>query len=300
MLNTKNEEIGMSRKWSWRGDMRLIKTTPIYTTGTASVIAGSREVILSAAATVTDDFKGRFIRMTGDPEWYEIIAVTSTASRTFQLACAYNGTTDTAAAYTIWRSKYGLFPDFADIYDIIPMSGTGLLNPRPLEPMAWNEYISYLSFTPLASSQYPTHYSINGKEVYQGPDMGAQFIMGYDFMDDDTVDDDALWLFPQLNTAGVLQVHYGKQIVPMIELTDEPLIPRDKRHILADLVAADIMTAHVGNLEVGDRLSKRALNKLGQMQSDFDQTDSVAQLVPRRRRRRILPSTRYSYNLPED
>lgn len=300
MLNSKYEEIGMSRKWSWRGDMRLVKTTPVYTTGTAHVINADRQVTLSAGATVTDDFKGRFLRITGDPEWYEIIAVTSTASREFQLAGPYKGDTATAASYTIWRSKYGLFPDFADIYDILPLSGSGLLQNTPLTPLAWNEYISYLSIPPTSSAQYPTHYSINGKEVYQGPTMGSQFIMGYDFMDDDDVDDEALWLFPQLLSECVLQVHYGKQINPLIDLDDEPLMPRDKRHILANLVAADMMISHVGNTEIGDRMFKRAIKSLGEMQADFDRTDSVAQLVPRQRRRRRLPSTVYSYNFPED
>ena len=301
LYNVKYQELGMKKKWGWRGDVRWLKTTPEYTTGTVSVTNADRNVTMSAAATVTDDFKGRFIRIGSDSEYYEIVAVTSTASRTFMLSAPYKGTTNATATHTTWRAKYGLWPDFADLYKVVPMTGNALLYAKSLDELPWSQFINKMSNAPFSSSQYPTHCSVQGKEVYQGPDMGSQFIMGYDFMDNDEVDDPALWVYPSRHDEQLFQVFYGKQVAPLIELTDEPLVPREKRLIPCYMVLEDWYLGQHNNIEIYREYQSKASKGIREMLADFERSDNQTQLVPENKRRnKSIIGSRISYNLPNE
>lgn len=300
LINIKYQSLAMMKKWPWRSETRWLTTTPSYTTGTVNVTNGDRNITLSAAATVTDDFKGRFIRIEGNTEYYEIVAVNSTASRTMQLSGAYQGDTDAAASYTIWRAKYGLWPDFADIYGIVPMTSNALVYDKTLEELSWSDFIKKMANTPFTSSQYPTHFTVAGSEVYNGPNMGSQFIMGYDFMDNAEVDDPALWLFPGLMPANVLQVHYGKQAAPLIENSDEPWVPKEKRAIIGYMVLEDWALTQLNNIDLYREMKAKVSKEIAIMKADYEKSDNPAVLIPKNRRQGQIISGRISYNLPNE
>lgn len=301
IINVKYQDLGMKKKWSWRGAHRWFKTTPEYSTGTASITNADRNVTLSAAATVTDDWKGRFIRFGADSEYYEIIAVTNAASRQFALSAPYKGTTTATSTYVTWRGKYGLWPDFADLYRVVPMTGNALLYNKELEELGWSQFIRKMSTSPFSNAQYPTHCSVQGKEVYQGPDMGNQFIMGYDFMDNDEVDDPALWVYPGRCNEQLMQVFYGLQVGPLIDDSDEPLVPREKRVCIGYMALADWYLSQINNIELSREFEAKANKMIREMVADHEKSDNQLQLVPdNKRRNRALTNTRISYNIPNE
>jgi len=277
-INSRYDEIAFSRKWNWREDSRLLTTIAKYDTGTADVTNGQRRVTLSAAATVTDNFLGRYFKVNGDSEYYEIISVSSTASRTLELATPYVGTTSATASYTIFKNKYGVWPDFADVYSI---KAFGSLGGNELAPLETEEMGSYQAQLQLLESTYPTHYSIGDKLMYDGPTMGNNFIMGYDFMGGADTSELSLVLWPMVTASNVLEVKYGVQIIKLTDDTDEPLMPREKRIVLVYGALADWFGMQ--RVETAQAIWETKYNSyLAKMKADFDPSTSRVQLVAER------------------
>ncbi len=283
LINTEYDNISYSRIWPWRSMQRWLKTTPVLETGTVSVTNGDRNITYSVAVTVTADFKGRFIRIGSDLEYYEIVGV-DTGTRVCALSAAYGGTTDAAASHRTYRLKYGLWPDFADIAHIVPVSDGNPVWDRELDIMSPQDFIPQILSQPDIGFSAPVAASIFGKEAYFGPDMGLQFVMRYDFMNDPSIqDEEALWLWPPATST--LVVYYGKKVEPLIELTDQPLIPKDKRVILSYGALEMWYATQVNNLQMASFFQGKKQTELAKMIGDFDKSDSKARLSPHTRRK---------------
>jgi hypothetical protein len=287
-VNTHYQEIAYARTWNWREESRLLELTPKYTAGTASVTNASRAVTLSASASiieVTDNFVGRYFQVDGDTQYYEIISV-DTTNRVLYLAASYIGTTNAAATYKIFRSKYGLWPDFADLYDIRLW---GTITNNPLGVLTTEEYGNLTAKFGPGEGQYPTHYYIGDQIAYSGPTMGANFIMGYDFMG--SPNNLSLAFYPMILSQKIVEVKYGKQVQNLVEDTDEPLIPRDKRLILVYGALMDWFATQRN--ETAQAIWKAMYDEtLRKMKADFDKTVSRPKLVainPYKRRSPSLP-----------
>lgn len=103
----------------------LIQTVAQYTTGTANVTNGSTAV--TGTSTVwTSAMVGRKIRFQNDNAYYRISAVGSATSIT--LTASYQGTTNTAATYSLYKDEYRLASDvdtyktIIQIQNSVPMS----------------------------------------------------------------------------------------------------------------------------------------------------------------------------------
>lgn len=287
LINSKYEEVTFAKKWEWRATTRTINTTPKYTTGTASVTNGQRRVTLSAAATVTTDFKNRYFRVSGDAEYYEIISVSSTANRTLELATTYKGTTAATASYTIWKSKYGLFPDFIDLFDITPQAATSLLGVAPMEDVSQNEMAVLQATAPFAETAYPEKYTIEGVQNYSGPTMGTNFIMGYDFMGGAGYDVRSVVFYPSIFSQVLLNVKYGKYVPLLVNNTDEPLLPKEERGVLVKGALADWFS--IQRLEKTQLLWQKMYDDhLGRLKGAFDKTENRLELCPENYRKNQL------------
>ena len=274
-LNQRYDQVAFARKWHWREDTRLLTTTAEYNTGTVSVTDGQRRVTLSAAATISTEFEGRYFKVDGTNEWYEIISVSSVASRTLELAAPYIGATNATATYQIARNKYGLWPDFADIYDVTLFQR---FTHNPLIEKSTEDMTTLLAQYPDSEDTYPVYYSIGDVQDYNhGPTMGNNFIMGYDFMGEPETP--ALIFFPRLFSETVLEIKYGRQIIKLNANTDEPWIPREKRVVLVFGALADWFATQRNN-NAFLLWDKKFENYLGAMKADFDKTTSRAQLSP--------------------
>ena len=278
--NRYTQEIAPMKKWRWREQSRSITTIPVYTTGTVAVTQDQRRVTLSAAATVTSNFKGRYFKVDGDDEYYEIISVSSTSNRTLELSSPYVGTTDATATYKIFKNRYGLWPDFSDIYNIKVVGKTLGDFPYLVNTGDIDELLTQQGIT---TGSYPTHATIGDVLEYDGPDMGANFIMGYDFMG--VPETNNLVLFPMILPQLILDIKYGIQVQPLVELTEEPLLPRDDRIILVYGALADWYSTQRN--ETSQAIYTRLYTqKLGELEGDFDLTNTTASLIPTNKYRR--------------
>jgi len=299
IVNSKYDEIVFEKQWEWRSNVRSLVSTPKYTTGTASVINGQRQVILSAAATVTEDFKNRYFRAAGDAEYYEIISVSDVTNRTLELATTYKGTTNATSSYTIWKNKYGLYPDFVDIYDVTAQGAVGSFNSPPLEDVTPTEMSQLMATWPFMETTAPLQYTIEGQQGYDsGPPMGSNFIMGYDFMGGTDYPSRTLEFYPPIFNQTVLNIKYGFLINPLVNDDDEPVIPVEERGILVKGGLADWFSLQ--RIETSQRLwDMKYQEQLNKMKAAKDKTEGTAVLVARRPRRDRLPIFRRSFTFPD-
>lgn len=100
----------------------FITTIAPYTTGTASVTVGSTAV--TGTLTVwTALMVGRKIRFGSDTAWYRI--ATRTSNTAITLESAYQGTTNTAATYEVYKNEYKLPADM-DVYKVLRQIENGI------------------------------------------------------------------------------------------------------------------------------------------------------------------------------
>jgi hypothetical protein len=229
---------------------------------------------------------GSFFQVDGDDEYYEIIGLTA-ATDTIQLATQYVGTTDAAATYEIFKSKYGLFPDFADILDIVPL--TGNTYGKPLRKVTPSEMrILYARF-PGSEATIPECYTIVEKGTYHGPAMGSEFITGYDFTGTPERPEVIFW--PPRFDETVLSITYGKQVDELSADADEPLMPREKRMALVYGALADWFEMQ-RNTKAAGIFEAKFRDYEARMEADFDANiTETASIVPARgnRLRQVRP-----------
>lgn len=102
-------------RWYWKQKIGYFQTALIYSTGTLTATNNSR-TITGSGTTWDSTMVGRFIRLDGDIDWYEIIAVGSTTSLT--LRYPYMRATASGKAYKIWKKYYWLYPDVEELIDL--------------------------------------------------------------------------------------------------------------------------------------------------------------------------------------
>jgi len=101
--------------WSWKQKTGYFQTVDVYNTGTVSVTNGNKTVT-GTGTTWTSAMVGRFFRVEGTEDWYEIIAVGSTTSLT--LRQNYLQATASSKDYKIYKKYYYLHPDVDELIDI--------------------------------------------------------------------------------------------------------------------------------------------------------------------------------------
>jgi hypothetical protein len=106
-INDRHAEILGELPWSHQDVQGMLITTAPYTTGTVAVTNGSAAVTLTTG-TWTTAMTGRAFRVTGRSEFYEFTRVTDT---TGTLDRVYEGTTSSAAGYSIFQHIYPLPAD---------------------------------------------------------------------------------------------------------------------------------------------------------------------------------------------
>src|SRR3990167_3554288 len=99
-----------------------ITTVAPYTTGTASITNGSTAVT-GSGTTWTAAMVGRKIRFGSDLPWYRIASRSSDTA--IVLENVYQGTTNTAATYEIYKDEYKLPADM-DIYKVLRQIENGI------------------------------------------------------------------------------------------------------------------------------------------------------------------------------
>lgn len=99
--------------WSRLNVSSILQTTAPYETGTIALVSGSASLTLTSGTWVTG-MTGRAFRATGRDEFYEFTYVSAT---TGTLDRVYEGSTDSAATYSIFQHVYPLPADCRHLDD---------------------------------------------------------------------------------------------------------------------------------------------------------------------------------------
>lgn len=259
-INSRYNTIAMTKNWPWRKKERDIKVPAKKTTGTLAVTNGSR-IITATGASFSTEHVGWHIRVASDEEIYKIVSITvSGATQTLYLSADYVGTTDTDATYTSFLFQIGLPPDCDEVDEIWNFKLR-----RTLDKASPRDFFEIVAGNPHATGT-PEFYTTYGFAAYRSPTLG-NFLLMYDFLNDNTSEDDLkISVFPIVPDEDcILRLIYLPFVAPLNEDTDEPLIPRDKRHILvygayADMLARERLTedAAVWKEEFEKMLAKMA------------------------------------------
>lgn len=206
-LNMAVQDITSRQNWPFMLAHEVVQTTGDYTTGTASVAAGSTLVTLSSPpATSAVDW---FLRFANDSNWYRVIAHTA-SSPSATISPAYIGPTDlVSGAFKLRKLFYATSTPLDSILDIKKMTPGRFLesaNSRDVDvflPLYWDAgaVYKYISSIP-------------------GSDGGVRFSLLY-------------------SPAGPenLQVRGIKRLADMVADTDTSLIPSRWQTAIIDLAA---------------------------------------------------------------
>ena len=269
-INSRYNEIAYRQKWRWRKERRDIKIEAKYSTGTISVVNGSREITGTSTAWDANK-KGWWLRITGEDEAQEVVAINA-ITQVAILASEFIGTTNTEATYTMFKFEYGLFPDCEEL----DLAWHDKRN-KPMELVSHREIIEAMARNPELEGQ-PIACSVSGFKNYQGQPLGS-FLLGYDFLSSSTSKNLKLLVFPHIPDEDyILHISYMKKITPLDADADEPLIPVEKRQILVYGALADMFSRERRD-ETAAFWERKFGDELKTMENDSEFTDDRPRLM---------------------
>jgi len=119
---------------------------------------------------------------------------------------------------------------------------------------------------------YVAGVTVMGFTAYSGPKLG-QFVLGYDFLNDDRENDLELVTFPHVpDETHTLHIIYQKKVGELKNATDEPIMPLEKRQVLVYGALAD-MFFRERNQDLGQFFEAKFAKMLGDMENDQEFTD---------------------------
>ena len=285
-INSRYDSIAFRRKWRWRQGTWDFLINKKVSAGTFSVVNGSR-AITGTGTGLTGDHVGWSIELGPREEVYGIIAI-DVGTQVVQLSSVYTDATNATASYLAYKNEYGLPPDCEEI-DVVFHDHRRY----PVDLVSPRQILEARSKNPGAEG-WATAVSVYGYKAYDGPKMG-EFLMGYDFMGGDDKNDLLLTIFPHVPDLDyTMHLLYTLKHAPLDADTDQPLIPREKRHVLAYGAYADMLYR-----ETVDERAAYWDNKfetvVREIEADAEYTDERPQLIVGgrwwRKRNRLNPET---------
>lgn len=113
-INDSVRDFQNKNEWEWKQKIGYIKMQLVYDTGTVTATLDSRTIAGDSTAFASTHV-GCYLKVDGDSDWYEVIAVGSTTSIT--LRHTYMRATAAGKSYTIWKKFYYLSPDVEKVND---------------------------------------------------------------------------------------------------------------------------------------------------------------------------------------
>ncbi len=204
------------KRWWW-----LLGTTKVihraaYQGGTCSVTPDSTSVTLSTAPNVSlGSFAGRFFSTNGFQEVYVVESHTA-GSTSLTLSSAYQGALSTTASFRIWRDRVDLPTDCREVFDVRHQRQNG-----KMEGKGYQEFQEIWTESPKAQG-FPKYFHVQ------------------DFYDPTVNTDESesdryrqMLVYPAITDEAVtLTIDYMKEVSPLLDDADEPLMPVEDRIIL--------------------------------------------------------------------
>jgi hypothetical protein len=286
IINQAYTTLAMSYQWGWRKKTWDIILAPPITTGTSSVVSGSREVTVTGY-TVTKEILGRSVRFNDEIQIYRIIGVKQSSSKIY-LSANFIGTTDTEATHKIYQHEHTLPPDC----DIIGRPYYDLGKPG-------NSFSSFTEISdndplmkPIDEHDFSRETAVNsnarGKpEFYCESEWGApvgipnlsEMILGYDFLTDEDFKYKRVKFFPLDPGENVLvHIPYFRSVQALFSDDQQPEFPKLDRWVIVD-AALEIYFGQEGQQEQAAFHARRVLSYINKLTGKIQKTSKSPRLV---------------------
>jgi len=258
------QEVIPFARWKWlEGSTRVIHKAK-YNSGTCAATPNSATITLSTAPPAAQgSFAGKRFAVDGYNEIY-IVESHVAESTTLTLSSNYTGNAVTTASFKIWTDTVALPTDCRETINVWHNFST-----KPMEGIGLQKYRQITALNPRAES-YPAFY-------YTG-----------DFYDPTPLTDELetdryrqMYIHPSINrTDCTLQIDYVKEISPLVDDSDEPILPLEDRSVLVDGALARLWKSIASDNENAE-LSKRDYeSKLARMAGKIEDSQDTAKVTP--------------------
>jgi hypothetical protein len=210
------QEVVPYKRWLWLTGHTKAVHKNFHSVGTASVTPNSTTVILSAAPNVTlGSFQNYYFSVDGFSEVYEINAHTA-ASTTVTLSSAYQGALNATAAYKIWSDRLALPTDCKEVVEVYHQRWR-----KNMEGRGFQDFRQIVNESPKESA-FPMYFNV---QEYHDPTPLT------DMTESDRIR--IMRVHPAVTTEPVtINIDYVREIEPLIDDGDEPLMPVEDRVVL--------------------------------------------------------------------
>lgn len=236
-INTAYQFVGFEEPYRWSGITTPLTLPAKYTTGTAALVNGSDLVTGTSTSWTQFLHEGNKFYVTGVNRAFKILRV-SESDQVITLDTPWTGESNATATYTIFKDEYGLFPDFKGLRRVSLPGQISYRQPTPCGPNEMDYFRSSNTFR----GGLPVRYTISGYNTYTSKTW-TTFNINTDFWEDDfgsVPRNHNLILWPCMPTASaVAMVRYTKLMDPMVNDTDEPIMPYEVRPRLVYEVLID-------------------------------------------------------------
>lgn len=204
------QEVVPFKRWMWlSGHVRQIHKA-FYGTGTASVTPSSTAVTLSVTPNISEgSFAGKLFAVEGFQEVYEIATHTA-GSTAVVLTSSFQGTLNAAANYKIWTDQITLPIDCREVVEAYHQR-----NPRNMEGRGFQDFRQIVNLQPKASG-FPCYFNV---QEFAGTNESDRYRI--------------MRVHPAVTSEPVtINLDYVKEIAPLVDDGDEPLMPVEDRIVL--------------------------------------------------------------------
>lgn len=258
------QEVVPFARWKWlEGSYRVIHKAR-YNAGTAALTPGTTSVTISIVPPVSaGSFVGKKFSADGYNEVYIIDSHTA-GSDTFTISSPYTGNYTLAVGYKIWDDIVNLPTDCRETVNVWHNFST-----KPMEGVGLQKFRQFTALNPKMEG-YPQYY-------YTA-----------DFHDPTTLTVETesdryrrMYVYPAINKTDVtLQIDYVKEVAPLTDPGDEPVLPLEDRGVLVDGALARLWKSVASDNENAE-LSKRDYEaKLARMAGKIEDSQDTAKVTP--------------------
>lgn len=208
-------EVVPHKRWYWLSGSTKIVHKARYSGGTVSVTPDSATVTLSIAPSVSlGSFKNYYFSVEGFDEVYEISSH-SAGSTTVTLSSTFQGELNATASYSIWSDRLALPTDCREVVEAYHQRYR-----KNMEGRGFQEFRQIVNEMPKAEG-FPVYFNVTDFYDPDGNDETEstryRFMRVHPSRTDDPV---------------TINIDYTKEIDPLVDDGDEPLMPIEDRIVL--------------------------------------------------------------------
>ncbi len=224
-INIVYEDITVPHRWRWLEATSSTVVPKVYRDGLVSVTAGSATVTGNATVSFAASMVGRKMYFDTESAEYTISSVTDATNAI--LAATYRGTDITSQAFRIYQDMYTLPTDCEEVIEVYHRQSNNIRH-QTRKPITRRQMHDF-------KLRLPTHEYFAQRWSHAIPTASGTRV---------------LWIWPPGYTTQDYRLHfdYTKRITSLSASTDEPLMPKTYRSVLA-YGALEHLFAREGNLQ---------------------------------------------------